>query len=493
MLRRSRALPLGVVVFAFLFAQIPSANATTTWTAPLELSAPSANSNAPQVASDSSGNFVTLYAETNGANSEMRSTSSIDFGSTWSSPITISTGTSVLNPRVISVGARAFVAVWNQFDGTSTRVVSSKTSDNGLTWSAPIYISVAGQNTRVADIAFDGHNSLGLVWTRQLSGFTYSVSASGSSDLGITWATPQDLTAATPGAISPQITSSDTGSFVALWHRLNTPVTIQSSSTTNSGATWSVPIVASDSSTGSTYPQLVSTSTSKIVALWFQNISSSTVLSSSISIDNGATWSTPVQISDPTTSSYESQLIKAPNGALISVWYQNLGSGNQIFFSKSADEGLTWSSPTTVSSQTDCYNPQIESDSNSNLTAAWWCGQGSNATIAVATSTDNAVTWSSTTSITQSPLFGNFVSLAVSPTGDSTVAWQMNYSGSLYKVYASSFIVSYVPPQPQPQPNTLPPTGVSSNLLWLSGMTLATGMVLLLLRKRVKRDASLAN
>lgn len=484
MQRRSRALLIGVAALAFLFAQIPSANATTTWTPPVELSAPSANSNAPQVASDTSGNFVSLYADTNGSNSDMRSTFSTDFGSTWSSPITISTGTSVLNPRVVSVGSHAFVAVWNQFDGTSSRVVSSKTIDNGLTWSAPIYISITGQNTRVADIAFDGHNSLGVVWTRQLSGFTYSVSASGSSDLGSTWATPQDLTASTPGAISPQITSSGTGSFVALWHRLNSPVTIQSSRTTNSGATWSVPAVASDSSISSTYPQLVSTSTSKIVATWFQNFSSITVLSSSISLDNGATWSIPVQISNPSSSSYESQLIRASNGTLVSVWYQDLGSGNQIFSSRSSDEGLTWSSPASVSSQTDCYNPQIASDSLSNFIAAWWCGQGSNSMIDVATSTDSGITWSSTTSITQSPLFGNFVSLAVSPAGDSTVAWQMNYSGSLYKVYSSSFIVSYTPPQPQPQPNTLPPTGLSSNLMWLSGMTIAGGILLLLLKRR---------
>lgn len=492
MLRRFKALIFGFVVLAFFFVEIPAAQATTTWTPPQEISAPLTDSNAPQVASDSAGNFITLFQNKVGSNFEIRSTYSTDFGATWSVPVTISSGTSAVNPNIVTVGPRAFVAVWNQNDGTTTRVATAKSTDNGVTWSSPIYISIAGQNTRAPDIAFDGQNSLGVVWTRQLSGFTYSTTASGSSDLGTTWATPQDLTSASPGSNSPQIASTGAGSFVAMWHRLTSPVSVQSSSTTNSGSTWGVPTLASDAAVASSYPQLVSISSNKVVATWLQSISSVTVLSSSTSLDNGATWSTPIQISSTSSNSTAAQLIRTTNGTLVSVWYQNIGSGNQIFSSRSVNEGATWSAPTLVSSQTDCYNPQIAADSSSNITVAWWMGQSPNSVISVATSTDNATSWAPTTAITQSPLFGDFVSLAVSPAGDRTVAWQMNYSGSQYKVYSSSYIVSVVPPQPQPQPqpNTLPPTGVNSSLERFAIWLIASGVVFLGVR-RISRKKTL--
>ncbi|MDH6423310.1 sialidase family protein [Aurantimicrobium minutum] len=488
MLRRLRALAISFIVFAFFIVEIPAAQATTSWTPPLEISAPLTDSNAPQVVSDSSGNFITLFQNKVGSNFEIRSSYSTDFGTTWSAPATISSGTSAVNPNIISVGPRAFVAVWNQNDGTTTRVASAKTTDNGVTWSSPVYISIAGQNTRAADIAFDGQNSLGVVWTRQLSGFTYSTTASGSSDLGTTWATPQDLTSTTPGSISPQIASTGTGSFVAMWHRLTSPVGVQSSSTTNSGTTWSAPTLASDAAVASSYPQLVSTSSNKVVATWLQDISSVNVLSSSISLNNGATWSTPVRISNPSSTSTAAQLIRTANGTLVSVWYQNIGSGDQILSSRSVNDGAAWSAPTLVSSQTACYIPQIAADSSSTLTVAWLCGQSPNSVISVSTSTDNASSWAQPTALTQSPLFGDFVSLAVSPAGDTTAAWQMNYSGQLYKVYSSSYIVSVVPPQPQP--NTLPPTGVNSSLEHFAIWLLASGVVFLGVR-RISRKKTL--
>lgn len=477
MIRLFRYLLIGLVIAAFLVDDYPSAHATTQWTTPLEISAPSDNSNAPQVGVDSSGNFITLFQARVGSNNELRSTSSTDFGATWSAPITISTpGTSSLNPRIISIGTGAFVAVWNQFDGTTTRLVSSKTTNNGQTWTTPVNISSAGQNTRVADISFDGQNSLGVVWTRQLSGFTYTVSASGSTDLGASWAPQQDIFSASPGGIDPQIISTAPGSFSAIWHRLNAPITVEISRTVNSGTTWSSPVTASDPSISSTYPQLVSISSNKIVATWLQNINNFTVVSSSFSVDNGSTWSVPVTFSDQNSNAAEAKLIRTPGGTLVSVWYQNLGSGNQIFSSRSIDEGITWSAPLAVSPPANAYNPQIASDSANNLTAAWWSGQGSSSTIFTASSTDQAVSWAQPTSITQSPLFGDFVSLAVSPAGDTTISWQMNYSGSLYKVYSSSYIVSSV--TPQPQPSILPPTGLSLTLVLIPIILLASGAIL---------------
>lgn len=483
MAKQLKSFFIGIVVLAFLIVGPTSATATTSWNTPQEISAPSSNNSGPQIATDTSGHFITLFLAIVGSNYEMRSTSSVDFGATWSSPTTISSvGTSSLNPRILSTGPGSFVAVWNQYDGTTNQVVFAKTTNSGQTWTTPVRISTAGQNTRVADIAFDGQNSLAVVWTRQLSGFTYTVSASGSSDLGNTWATQQDLNSTSPGSIEPQIASNGTGLFVALWHRTSSPVVVESSVTTNSGSTWASPVTASVGSISSTFPQLVGVSGNKIVATWLQNISSITVVSSSVSTNNGASWSTPVTMSNPSSNATEAQLLRTPAGTLVSVWYQDLGSGNQIFSSRSTDEGLNWSTPTAVSSPNDAYNPRIASDSASNVTVAWWSGQGASSTIFVSSSNDAAQSWAPATAITQSPLTGNFVSIAVSPAGDKTVAWQSNYSGSLYKVYASSFIVSTVPPEPQP--NTLPPTGLSSDFGLLSVCLIAGGILFLALRKR---------
>lgn len=489
MARQFKSTLIGLVVLALLFFDAPHSNATSSWNTPQEVSSPSDNSNAPQTAVDSQGNFITLFQARVGSNNEIRSTSSADFGATWSSPITISSAaTSSLNPRVISVGTGSFVAVWNQFDGTTSRLVVSKTTNSGQTWSAPLSISTAGQNTRVADIAFDGQSSLGIVWTRQLSGSTYAVSASGSSDLGTSWTQQQDLTSAAPGSIEPQIASTGTNSFSAVWHRSGFPATVESSWTTSSGATWSAPTVASDPNVSSTYPQLVSLSANKIVATWLQNLNGMNTVSSSVSLDRGATWSSPVVISDQNSMSTEAQLLRTSGGTLITVWYQNLGSGNQILSSRSTNEGTSWSAPLAVSPASDAYNPRMASDAANVVTVAWWSGQGSASTIYTTTSSDSATSWAQPTPITQAPLFGNFVSIAVSPAGDTSLAWQMNYSGSLYKVYSSSYIVSSLPPQPQPQPNTLPPTGINLTLLAIPMFLLSSGLILVAVQNRKRQS-----
>lgn len=76
--------------------------------------------------------------------------------------------------------------------------------------------------------------------------------------------------------------------------------------------------------------------------------------------DAGNTWSDPVQISDPTYHSRWAR-IEVDNDMLYAVWNANVGDDYDdldIFFSKSADQGSTWSDPINISNNM-AYNARL--------------------------------------------------------------------------------------------------------------------------------------
>ena len=164
---------------------------------------------------------------------------------------------------------------------------------------------------------------------------------------------------------------------------------------TDSGTTFSTPVNVSDTTTGSFEPQ-IAISGENVVITWQEFISGgNSETFAAMSTDSGTTFSIPVNVSDTTTNSFNQQIAMSGENVVI-TWQENLSGGNdETFAVMSTDSGTTFSIPVNVSdTTTDSINPQIAM-SGENVVITWdeFLSGGNDETFAVM-STDSGTTFS---------------------------------------------------------------------------------------------------
>jgi len=88
--------------------------------------------------------------------------------------------------------------------------------------------------------------------------------------------------------------------------------------------------------------------------------------------DNGTTFSKPVNLSNNTGFSEHPQIAVTKNGIIFIVWADNTNSNNtEIMFTKSEDNGTTFSKPTNLSNSLQNSNNQEISAFNENVYVVW--------------------------------------------------------------------------------------------------------------------------
>lgn len=117
---------------------------TSTWSAPIIISANGTNSYSPIMATNSLGNTVALWlvTDTTTAISRLVSATCSSLGGTWSSPTNVSNSTeNVDNDYRVTINALGQVmATWSSFVTINTRVRAA-TSQFGGAWTSPQTIS----------------------------------------------------------------------------------------------------------------------------------------------------------------------------------------------------------------------------------------------------------------------------------------------------------------------------------------------------------------
>lgn len=136
------------------------------WSLPVNISSAGFVSLESEVNVDKFGNAIALWIEPIGSDIFIVS-ASLPFGGCWSAPVTISSvGGLAFDPKVAFDAAGNAIAVWDRFNGVNTLIQAAMLPFGG-SWSAPIDISDAGQDSDFSQIAIDSTGHAVVQWTNE--------------------------------------------------------------------------------------------------------------------------------------------------------------------------------------------------------------------------------------------------------------------------------------------------------------------------------------
>src|SRR6476646_1158996 len=119
----------------------------------------------PQHAVDQSGNIYMVWEDDTNTNSNILFSRSTDGGATFSAPNNISrTSGFSFNPRIATDNHGGINVVWEDFTPGNLDVMFSHSTDGGLTFSTPINVSNDPPDSASPQIAADTGGNIYVVW-----------------------------------------------------------------------------------------------------------------------------------------------------------------------------------------------------------------------------------------------------------------------------------------------------------------------------------------
>lgn len=310
-------------------------------------------------------------------------------------------------------------------------------------------------------IATDGKGNWVAVWSsrenidvnEQPAGFDHDVFVARSTNNGVTWTAPIALNtnAGTDSGFDqfPSIATDGKGNWVVVWEagenlalpgggQAGTDADILMARSTDNGATWTPPITvntnAGTDSGADGDPRVATDGQGNWIVVWHSNedlairggqtAGTDNDILVARSTDNGATWSAPLELNNNAGSDNgddrRAQISTDAQGNWVVVWQstENLdlgggaaaGTDRDIFVARSTNNGANWTGPAALNTNagSDSGNdsvPHLTNDKQGHWIAVWESREdldlgggvtaGTDTDILVARSTDNGATWTS--------------------------------------------------------------------------------------------------
>ncbi|PKN51686.1 MAG: hypothetical protein CVU55_10625 [Deltaproteobacteria bacterium HGW-Deltaproteobacteria-13] len=321
-----------------------------TWTNPLSLddniSPDGQEAYFPQVAMDNNGNALIVWAQSNGANSQIFKS---EYRSgTWTNPLSLDDnispdGQNAAFPQVAMDDNGNAIIVWYQSDGANSRIFKSEYRSGA--WSYPDLtdgISPAGQNAGLPQLAMGNNGNAIIVWM-QSDGANVQIFK--SEYRNSFWINPSDLSVhISPDgqdAFLPQVAMDHNGNTVIVWFQSDgANLQIFKSEYRNPSRVWVHPSSLSDNISpdgqNAGFPQVDINDSGNAIIVWTQYDGATDQIFKS-EYKNG-TWTNPSGLADnisPDGSpAIYPQAAMDDNGNAIIIWQQSDSANWQIFKSE---------------------------------------------------------------------------------------------------------------------------------------------------------------
>ncbi len=302
------------------------------------------------------------FDRTDAANSVAVSRST-DGGNSWSTHFVVQTpanqGKAVFNDKEWigadpsdPTGKTAYVT-WTLFQGSSSAIVISKTTDGGLTWSAPQRVSNVFTNDQGSTVVV-GSSGIVYVTFETFNGRSDSVAFAVSTDGGATFTTRliapvSDIPSPLPGATfrddSFPALAVDGPTLHVVWSNWNgTDADVVYMRSADGGASWSSPVTIGGGAGDQFFPWIAARN-GVAYASWMNRASGDTYTIAGVASTNrGASWSSPVTLSTAASDVQAGNEFSFPNcafnfiGDYSGITVDSSGVGHSLWTDIRADQ-----------------------------------------------------------------------------------------------------------------------------------------------------------
>ncbi len=181
---------------------------------------------------------------------------------------------------------------------------------------------------------------------------------------------------------------------------------------TNKGINWSLDIRLTYDSSFSGHPS-VAVSDSNVHVIWMDSRNDLADIYYIHSTDNGATWGSEIRLTYDTLYSWFPTMSVSGSNIHV-VWLDHRDGNWEIYYKRSTDNGITWSSDTRLTSNIYYSNYPSVASNGSNVHVVWFDNRDGNWEIYYKRSTDNGATWSTDTRLTNDTCSSECPCVAVS-------------------------------------------------------------------------------
>jgi Neuraminidase (sialidase) len=214
------------------------------------------------------------------------------------------------------------------------------------------------------------------------------------------------------------------------WKKGSKNADIFHTSSADGGKTWSRAADISNTPGISAHPAIAAGKAHDIAVVWSDTTSGekSPDIFFSRSADGGKTWSKPLDISNTPGISSEPDVAITPDGAVHVIWLDTSGgdANADVWYAGSADGGKTWSKPLDISNTPKpSLTPAIAAGPDGSINVAWCDISSGEASpdVYFSRSSDGGKTWSTPLDVSNTPGVSSDVDIAVDPSGAVYLTW----------------------------------------------------------------------
>ena len=335
-------------------------------------------------------------------------------------------------PQVAVDSNGTIYMAWEDDTNTNSNILFSRSTDGGVTFSTPVNLSNTSGFSFNPRIAVGSAGNVNVVWEDDTPGNTV-IMFSHSTNAGVSFTAAVNLSNDSADSGSQQIAADTAGNIYVVWEHDSLNMGIFFSRSTDGGNTFVGPAALSTNASGSFSPQIAMDLNGNISIVWEDDTAVTSDISFSHSSDHGANFSIPESLSLHTGNSMGAQIGIDLNGNIDVVWANNSAGSLDIFFSRSSDGGTTFSSPKNISNSPGLsQNPQLGIDAKGNINVAWQDNttQNPNSDIYFARSSDGGVTFSSPLNVSNNSGFSQNAFLAIDAGANIDLAWEDGTPGN---------------------------------------------------------------